>query len=244
MADRPFNPHEAVAPATRFDLNDSVRQWRESLSGSPALCADNLDELESHLRDSMASLEAAGLSAREAFWVGTSRIGATDGLDSEFAKVNRERVWLDRALWMVVGSLVVVAASSLVSVFATLATVAIQLLTGRAGVVASVGLAVYVAALCALFLILWRSGSRGSGAAWRMAAWMRAHPIAAAGGVAVFFALSFVGSALTTSLAVRVMPLSTYGATLQWRWFSVLFPVFFWPAVLGWLLKRTSPGRS
>ena len=73
MADRPFNAHQAVAPATEFDLSDGVRRWRESLSGSPALSAGDLDELESHLRDSIASLEACGLSAREAFWVGTSR---------------------------------------------------------------------------------------------------------------------------------------------------------------------------
>ena len=100
MADRPFNPHQAVAPATPFDLSDAMRPWRENLSGSPALRAEDVDELESHLRDSIASLETRGLSAREAFWVGASRIGPTDGLDSEFAMLNAERVWLDRAEWL------------------------------------------------------------------------------------------------------------------------------------------------
>ena len=240
MADRPFSTHQAVAPATRFDLSDSIRRWRQNVSGSPALCADDLDELESHLRDSIASLETRGLSAREAFWVGTSRIGTEDGLDSEFAKVNRERVWLDRALWMVVGSLGVLAASSLVSVFASLTTIAIHLLTDRVAVVGSIGLAVYLLALCALVLMLWRSGRRGTGVAWRAAAWVKSHPVAGATGVALFFAFHSVSSMLTNSLAARVTPIATYAMALQWRWFSVVLPVLFWPIVLGWLLKRTA----
>jgi uncharacterized membrane-anchored protein len=244
MADRPFNPHQAVAPATGFDLNDSVRRWRENLSGSPALRVDDLDELESHLRDSISSLEGAGLSAREAFWVGTSRIGTTDGLDDEFAKVNVERVWLDRALWMVAGSLGILAASSLVSLFANLATVAIQLFTGRAAVVGPLGLSVYAVALGALFLMLWRAGSRGRGVAWRVASWMKAHPVAGATGVALFLALGSFSSTLTASLSARFMPLSTYGSVLQWRALSALLPVFFWPIVLGWLLERTAHSRS
>jgi hypothetical protein len=244
MADRPFNPHQAVAPAPEFDLSDAVRRWRESLSGRPALRAGDVDELESHLRDSVASLEACGLSAREAFFVGTGRIGTTDGLDSEFAKVNLERVWLDRALWMVAGSLGILAASSLVSVVASLTTVAIHQLTDRAAVVGPLGLGVYVVALCALFLILWRLGSRGSGVAWRVAAWMKDHPAAGAAGVALFLVITQFSSMLTASLTARFMPLSTYGAVLQWRAFSALLPVLFWPVVLGWLLKRTAPSGS
>jgi hypothetical protein len=208
------------------------------------LSADDLDELESHLRDSIASLETRGLSAREALWVGTSRIGTTDGLDSEFAKVNAERVWLDRALWMVVGSLGILAASSLVSVVASLTTIAIHRLTDRAAVVGPLGLAVYVVALCALFVILWRAGSRGNGIPPRFAVWMNDHPVAGASGVALFLACTQFGSMLTANLSIRFMPLSTYGAVLQWRALSALLPVLFWPVVLGWLLKRTAPGRS
>jgi hypothetical protein len=241
MADRPFNPHQAVAPATEFDLSDAVRRWREGLSGSPALRADDLDELETHLRDSMASLETGGLSTREAFWVATGRIGAADGLDSEFAKVNADRVWLDRAVWMVVGSLGILAASSLVSVFASLTTIGIHQLTGRAAVVGPLGLAVYVVALCALFLILWRSGKRGNGISPRIAAWMKDHPVAGASGVALFLAFTQFSSALAATVSTRFMPMSTFGAVVQWRALSALFPILFWPVVLGWLLKRSAP---
>ena len=156
--------------------------------------------------------------------------------------MNPERVWLERALWMVVGSLGILAASSLVSVFASLTTVGIQRLTG--GPAGPVGLGVYVAALCALLAMVWRSGRQGKGVAWSVAAWFKAHPVAGATGVALFFALSAVSSTLTGLLAGRLMPGSAYATALQWRWFSVVLPVLFWPVVLGWLLKRTAAGRS
>ena len=74
----------------------------------------------------------------------------------------------------------------------------------------------------------------------RFVGWMQAHPVAGAVGVGLFFALNTVNSMMTSWFTSRFIPIRTYGLILQWRWFSVLFPVFFWPAVLGWLLKRTT----
>lgn len=88
---------------TSFDLNHTIQQWRESLEQSPAFRTENLDELESHLRDSMAALEARGLSVAEAFLVATRRVGASQTLESEFGKVNRQAIWLDRLFWMLIG---------------------------------------------------------------------------------------------------------------------------------------------
>ena len=36
-----------------FDLEAAVKSWRENLSQSPPFEVENLNELESHLRDSM-----------------------------------------------------------------------------------------------------------------------------------------------------------------------------------------------
>lgn len=86
-----------------FDLNCAIQDWRESLAQSPAFRSENLDELEAHLRDSVAKLQTRGLSAEEAFMVAAKRIGENGLLEKEFAKVNTRTVWLDRVLWMLIG---------------------------------------------------------------------------------------------------------------------------------------------
>ena len=88
---------------TSFDLNQALHRWRESLGRSPAFHGDNLAELESHVAESVAVLQARGLSAEEAFWVATRRVGPDQRVAAEFAKVNGGAVWLDRVLWMLVG---------------------------------------------------------------------------------------------------------------------------------------------
>jgi hypothetical protein len=88
---------------TSFDLNRAIEQWRENLAQSPAFCCGNLDELESHLRDSVAALQTRGLSASEAFLVASRRIGASNALETEFGKVNGQAIWLDRFFWMLIG---------------------------------------------------------------------------------------------------------------------------------------------
>ena len=88
---------------TSFDLNLAIQQWRETLAQSPAFRSENLDELESHLRDSTAVLQTRGLSAEEAFMVATKRMGKRGSLETEFGKVNGQAVWLDRILWMLIG---------------------------------------------------------------------------------------------------------------------------------------------
>jgi hypothetical protein len=86
-----------------FDLNQAIQTWRENLANSPAFHRENLNELESHLRDSVATWQTRGLSAEEAFLIATRRIGQNHQLASEFGKLNRGTVWLERALWMLIG---------------------------------------------------------------------------------------------------------------------------------------------
>jgi hypothetical protein len=79
--------------AIEFDLNVALRLWRERLSESPQFRAENLDELESHLRDSMAALQTKGLSAEESFLIGARRVGSAAALEREFAGENGGRGW-------------------------------------------------------------------------------------------------------------------------------------------------------
>jgi hypothetical protein len=111
-----------VASAGSFDLNGAIGRWRAHLAEQPALAAGTVDELEAHLRDSLDRLEASGLSAEEAFLVAVTRVGTPQALGQEFAKVSPQSVWLDRALWMLIGVQIWGALSGL---FLSLAVVAV-----------------------------------------------------------------------------------------------------------------------
>ena len=89
---------------TAFDLNTAIQRWREHLSQSPQFRPENVEELETHLRDSVASLQGKALSEEEAFLVATRRLGGVPVLEPEFAKVNGQAVWMNRLLWMLVGA--------------------------------------------------------------------------------------------------------------------------------------------
>ena len=98
-----------------FDLNRAIQQWRDGLNQSPAMRRENLDELETHLRDSVATWQARGLTAEEAFFVAIKRAGGSAALGAEFGKVNTRSIWQDRVLWMLVGNLFFGTVSSLFS---------------------------------------------------------------------------------------------------------------------------------
>jgi hypothetical protein len=87
---------------TSFDLNLAIQRWRDDLARSAALRTENMNELESHLRDSIDSLLARELSDEEVFLIATRRIGGTQKLEQEFGKVNAAGVWFDRCLWVLV----------------------------------------------------------------------------------------------------------------------------------------------
>ncbi|MEY2410657.1 MAG: hypothetical protein QOF48_3327 [Verrucomicrobiota bacterium] len=72
---------------TPFSLIDSLRRWREHVNRLPTFERENIDELETHLRDSLARLQAGGLSEQEAWLVALKRLGYSDALEHEFAKL-------------------------------------------------------------------------------------------------------------------------------------------------------------
>ena len=76
-----------------FDLEDEIGTWKRFLSRKGALSDGDIEEMESHLRDLVDDLQAGGLSPEESFLVAVRRIGATDDVSREFAKVNTGRLW-------------------------------------------------------------------------------------------------------------------------------------------------------
>src|SRR6185503_10129523 len=74
-------------------LEEQIGQWRSYLRRRQAIQAVDAAELEDHLREHVAGLMAAGLSADEAFLVAVKRMGELDALSREFAREHSERLW-------------------------------------------------------------------------------------------------------------------------------------------------------
>ena len=154
-----------VTPS-EFDLNAAIQRWRENLSHSPQFRAENLDELEAHLRDAIATMQGQRLTDEEVFLVATRRLGGVHALEPEFAKINAREVWLNRALWMLIGVQFWFVISSTARLAAGLASFGGLMSFGRgwmpapeqawSGALAAIFLVAYVAVLA---LGLW-GGSR------------------------------------------------------------------------------------
>ncbi|KXP11039.1 hypothetical protein AXK57_06625 [Tsukamurella pulmonis] len=74
-------------------VDAQVRQWRGYLEGRRRLRVEEVDELESHLRDQISDLEARGLDGDESFLVAVKRMGAADAVAHEFAREHSDRLW-------------------------------------------------------------------------------------------------------------------------------------------------------
>jgi len=108
-----FNPETIMGEKTMFDLNEQIKKWRCALVQSEAFDKSDIDELESHLKEEIERLITLKLSGEEAFWVAAHRVGNTDALAGEFAKVNWPGMLRRRCFWMTAGILAYLFASYL-----------------------------------------------------------------------------------------------------------------------------------
>jgi hypothetical protein len=74
-------------------VESQIAQWRSYIADGEGVDGRDVEELEAHLRDQIAELDAAGLTADEAFLVGVKRMGDLDALSREFAREHRGRLW-------------------------------------------------------------------------------------------------------------------------------------------------------
>jgi hypothetical protein len=74
-------------------VETQIAAWRAYVANAPAVNGRDADELEAHLRDQMAELDAAGLTGDEAFLVAVKRMGDLDTLSREFAREHSGRLW-------------------------------------------------------------------------------------------------------------------------------------------------------
>ncbi|MCC6511735.1 MAG: hypothetical protein IT423_21725 [Pirellulaceae bacterium] len=88
-----------------FELGNAILQWRRSFQQNCSLNDDRIDELESHLRESISELNRKGLSEEESFVVAMKRLGYAHTLDAEYQKNNLLGVSQERLAWMLLGYL-------------------------------------------------------------------------------------------------------------------------------------------
>jgi hypothetical protein len=74
-------------------VESQIAEWRAYVATAPGLNGHDVDELEDHLRHQIADLNAAGLTADEAFLVAVKRMGELDSLSREFAREHSGRLW-------------------------------------------------------------------------------------------------------------------------------------------------------
>src|SRR3954470_8998231 len=74
-------------------LELEIAEWRSFVRQGPAVDGRDVEELEAHLRDQIADLNATGLAADEAFLIAVKRMGRLDDLSREFAREHSGRLW-------------------------------------------------------------------------------------------------------------------------------------------------------
>ena len=79
-------------------LESEIAEWRAFVGRGAAVDGRDVEELEAHLRDQIADLDAAGLAADEAFLVAVKRMGTLDELSREFAREHSGRLWTQLVL--------------------------------------------------------------------------------------------------------------------------------------------------
>lgn len=86
-----------------FELNKNIENWQKELAANQSMKKSDVNELVSHLKDSIEELGQKGLSDEESFWVAKHRLGETQALSTEYSKVNQSLIWQTRLVWLLLG---------------------------------------------------------------------------------------------------------------------------------------------
>jgi len=225
-----------------FDLNAAIGEWLESHARLPGFKPHNLRELEVHLRDSVAALQAQNLTPEESFMVARHRVGTPEVLAVEFGKVNRHAVWLERAMWMLAGVQLFFLATGLARVTSSLALLfGVKVSVGPA-TLAVLTTAMYTLTLAGVTFVMWHLIRRRSvNARRRSTRLFRSSSLTA---IVIIFAgvlLTFLGWLPTLLLIYWHGAGYTHDAMAMQRWtgmVSVIVPLVFVAIAFAWLAKR------
>ena len=76
-----------------FDLESQIRKWKNHVYSTGTISYNDMEELESHLRDSIDDLGERGISLEESFLIAVRRLGDVAVIHEEFAKISTEDIW-------------------------------------------------------------------------------------------------------------------------------------------------------
>lgn len=219
----------------RFDLIAARQTWRSALESQQTFTGAQLQELESHLEDTMEDLQDLGLPASEAFLLATHRLGKPAGLAGEYQKMTRHPAAMIRVKWMVLGIVSYLGALAVTRIGTDIVgLVTLQVPEGpvRLGVMASG----FVASL-ALGLGLLHGCFRGTGFRWP--GLMTRHPLGSACGIlfAAFLLPGAVG-ALTSILAAKTSSPSEFAGQAMTRQYVLMAGSLAWLAILAFSLRN------
>lgn len=91
--------HDTSAHAPHHGLEAQIDQWRGFVRRRRAIAAPDVEEMEDHLREQVADLNAGGLDDDEAFLVAVKRMGNLDDVSREFAREHSDRLWKQLVLF-------------------------------------------------------------------------------------------------------------------------------------------------
>jgi len=209
-----------------FDLEAAIADWKSELSNGPACAGPDAEELESHLRDSVARLISLGLTPEESFLIALHRLGHPAPLQVEYAKAHPERIWRDRTVWMLAGLVAMPILSSLTSIVGTVGVFvaayagARKYILGGAAVTSQMlGLIVEITAAVALF----RRAESGQ---------FRFRPVVLVATLVVAMLISPLVAMLQPYFLAKMMPPSTMLEFLK----STALPQFYYHVLLSILL--------
>jgi hypothetical protein len=185
-----------------FDLNAAIAGWRQALHRQTAMRAQERDELESHLRDATADWQARGLSPAEAFAVARHRLGEPLDLGEEFGRAHPERVWLERAVWILVGAGLLMQPFGLASAISIWISAILNVVALPSWAVVPMLLMLRYGVLAALAACLWRALRRPEQRA-RLARWTLRQPFWTASALIAVTAVLPAASDLLSNAAVR-----------------------------------------
>jgi hypothetical protein len=90
------------------NLDQSIAEWRKTISRTPSLGPDTLDELESHLRENISAMVESGIPEPEALQQAIAQLGPVGEVTAEFQKLSAA-TWLPlRIVRVIAGVLAVV----------------------------------------------------------------------------------------------------------------------------------------
>lgn len=223
-----------------FDLESAIESWKHDFRQGGSVSPENAEELEAHLRDLTSDLQRLGLSAQEAFMIGTHRLGCAAELEQEFAKNSPSVWWRNRVLWMLTGYIAVSVSGSLISMLVAFAS-ASALAIGWGGSTAGLAMVALHATcwICVLVAIYRRTQKVGVGS--------DRFSVVSALSMGTLLLLAPILRLYAQAIGARMVGPKDYGELLGWTGFGGMFVHIMVGAfllVMIWRLSESNIERS